>query len=252
MELMRTLSHLGLQVDVVPRFYDVVSSGMDAYSVEGVPLLGIRPVRLAAPARVAKRAIDVAGSALVLLLVAPLMLAIAILIKLDSPGPVFFRQRRIGAGNRSFRIWKFRTMLVDADERKAMLAHLNQHARNGDGRLFKIVDDPRVTRAGRFLRRHYLDEFPQLINVFRGEMSLVGPRPLIPEEAQHVDEWALERLNLKPGMTGLWQVLGGSAISFGEMVKLDYLYVTTWSLWNDIRLLAQTVPVVFRGSRAHH
>ena len=252
MTLMRTLSRMGVQLDIVPRFYDVVSPAIDAYAVEGTPMLGLRPVRLSRSARVLKRTIDLTGSSVALVLVAPLLALIAALIKLDSPGPVFFRQARVGGGGSSFRIWKFRTMEADAEARKTELVHLNAHARNGDPRLFKIVDDPRVTRVGRFLRRHYLDEFPQLVNVIQGHMSLVGPRPLIPTEAEHVGAWARERLNLKPGMTGLWQVLGGSAISFGEMVKLDYLYVTTWSLWNDIKLLTQTVPVVFRGARAHH
>jgi lipopolysaccharide/colanic/teichoic acid biosynthesis glycosyltransferase len=151
-------------------------------------------------------------------------------------------------GSGTFRIFKFRTMVADADDRKPEVAHLNRHAQTGgDARMFKIVDDPRVTRVGRVLRRYFVDELPQLINVFKGEMSLVGPRPLILDEDAHVDEWARKRLDLKPGMTGHWQVLGRSAIPFEEMVKLDYLYVTTWSLWNDLRLLFGTVPLVVRG-----
>jgi lipopolysaccharide/colanic/teichoic acid biosynthesis glycosyltransferase len=139
-------------------------------------------------------------------------------------------------------------MCRDAEERKCELVHLNSHARNGgDARMFKIERDPRVTRVGAFLRRYSLDELPQLINVLKGEMSLVGPRPLIAEEARHVHDWALRRLDLKPGMTGLWQVLGRSAIPFEEMVRLDYLYVTSWSLWRDCLLLLRTLPVVARG-----
>lgn len=249
METVRTLSDMGVQIDIVPRFHDIVGPGVDVYTVEGVPLLGLRPITLSRTARAAKRTIDLVGASLVLLLMAPALAVVATMIKVDSPGPVFFRQVRMGAGGRYFRIWKFRTMIDGADKQKARLAHLNHHARNGDPRLFKIHDDPRVTRAGRFLRLHFLDEFPQLFNVLQGDMSLVGPRPLILSEAEHVNEWALARLNLRPGMTGLWQVLGGSAISFGEMVKLDYLYVTNWSLWNDVRLLFQTIPVVFRGAR---
>jgi lipopolysaccharide/colanic/teichoic acid biosynthesis glycosyltransferase len=134
-------------------------------------------------------------------------------------------------------------MSVDAEDRKAGLAHLNKHC-GGDDRMFKIPNDPRVTRVGRFLRRTSIDEFPQLINVLRGEMSLVGPRPLIPDEDRYVDGWGRRRLDLKPGMTGLWQVLGRDDIPFGEMLGLDYRYVTSWSLTNDLKLLLRTLPVV--------
>jgi lipopolysaccharide/colanic/teichoic acid biosynthesis glycosyltransferase len=178
---------------------------------------------------------------------------VAALIKLDSRGPVFFRQVRMGGGGQRFRMFKFRTMVADAEARKAELRHLNKHTEPGsDPRMFKIPDDPRVTRVGRFLRRSSLDELPQLLNVLRGEMSLVGPRPLILEEDRHVDDWARKRLDLKPGMTGLWQVLGRSDIPFDEMVKLDYLYVTTWSLWQDFRLLFRTIPLVVLAKRGSY
>ena len=191
---------------------------------------------------------DVVLSALALVLLAPLFAVVAIMIKLDSRGPVFFRQARVGAGDRRFSIYKFRTMALDADDRKAEFAHLNTHALNGgDPRLFKIVGDPRVTRAGRFLRRYFLDELPQLINVLKGDMSLVGPRPLIPEEDRHVEGPERRRLQMRPGMTGLWQVLGHSAIPFEQMVALDCEYVATWSLRGDVRLLLRTVPVVLSG-----
>ena len=198
--------------------------------------------------RVTKRGFDLVFAGLSLVVLSPAFLAIALAIKLDSPGPVFFRQLRIGAGKRAFRIFKFRTMVSDADDVKRELAHLNKHARSGgDGRLFKIEDDPRVTPIGRLLRRHFLDELPQLINVVRGEMSLVGPRPLIVEEDEHVREWARMRLDLRPGMTGLWQVSGHSDISFDEMMRLDHAYVTTWSFRNDVKLLLGTIPLVVKG-----
>jgi lipopolysaccharide/colanic/teichoic acid biosynthesis glycosyltransferase len=141
-------------------------------------------------------------------------------------------------------------MAADAEQRKHEVAHLNKHARSGgDPRMFKIPDDPRLTRVGRILRRYSLDELPQLFNVLRGEMSLVGPRPLILDEHRFVDRWELRRLDLKPGITGLWQVLGRDAIPFDEMVRLDYFYVTTWSLWSDIRLLFRTLPILGKGER---
>jgi lipopolysaccharide/colanic/teichoic acid biosynthesis glycosyltransferase len=145
-------------------------------------------------------------------------------------------------------MFKFRTMTVDADAQKAQLAHLNKHASNGgDPRMFKIPDDPRVTSIGRFLRKYSLDELPQLVNVVLGDMTLVGPRPLILEEDREITEWGRRRLDLKPGMTGPWQVLGRNDIPFEEMVKIDYLYVTNWSLWRDLKLMAQTVPAIFRS-----
>jgi lipopolysaccharide/colanic/teichoic acid biosynthesis glycosyltransferase len=184
-----------------------------------------------------------------LLMLAPVFALVACAIKYDSRGPVFFRQSRMGGRGQLFRIFKFRTMVVDAEEQKAALAHLNKHAQPGsDPRMFKIPDDPRVTKVGRVLRRYSIDELPQLINVLTGEMSLVGPRPLILEEDRHVDNWARKRMDLKPGMTGLWQVLGRSEIPFEEMVKLDYLYVTTWSLWQDFLLLLRTIPAMAGSS----
>ncbi|MGA8487107.1 MAG: sugar transferase, partial [Gaiella sp.] len=198
-----------------------------------------------------KRALDLVVASAALLVLGPLFGLVALLIRFDSHGPAFFRQPRIGENGRSFRIWKFRTMTADADERKAEYAHLNIHdGPNGDPRMFKIHDDPRVTRVGRFLRRTSIDELPQLINVIKGEMSLVGPRPLILEEDAFVQEWARKRLDLKPGITGLWQVLGRSDIPFDEMTKLDYVYVTNWSLREDIRLILLTVPSLLRPRRA--
>jgi exopolysaccharide biosynthesis polyprenyl glycosylphosphotransferase len=250
MDLIRMLKDLNVRIDIVPRLFDVIPPRMTSHTVEGVPLLTLPPLRLSASARVLKRTLDLAVSGLGLLLLAPLFLALAALIKLDTRGPVFFRQLRMGEGDRPFWMFKFRTMVVDADERKSEIAHLNRHARpGGDPRMFKVPLDPRVTRAGHFLRRYSLDELPQLINVLKGNMSLIGPRPLILEEDRFVESWARKRLLIKPGMTGLWQVLGRSAIPFEEMVKLDYLYVTTWSLANDCRLLVQTIPLVFKGER---
>jgi len=245
--LVRSVKDLNVQVDIVPRLFEVVTPAAPIFTVEGVPLVGLPPLRLSRRAQLLKRALDLVASILALVLLAPFFAVIAVLIKLDSRGPVFFRQCRVGERGTRFRIFKFRTMGRDADARKAEVAHLNRHLAD-DPRMFKIENDPRVTRIGRFLRQYSLDELPQLLNVAKGEMSLVGPRPLISEEAQHVREWGLKRLDLRPGITGLWQVLGRSEIPFEEMVRLDYLYVTTWSLWADCLLLLRTVAVVARGA----
>jgi exopolysaccharide biosynthesis polyprenyl glycosylphosphotransferase len=250
LDRIRTLNSLKVQVDVVPRFFDVIPAGGGAHTVEGLPLFSLPPGNLSPSSRVLKRAVDLGVSVLALVLLAPLFLAAAIAIKRDSRGPVFFRQRRMGEGGRPFMIWKFRSMTMDADERKQEFAHLNKHlAPGGDPRMFKIDDDPRETRVGRWLRKTSFDELPQLFNVVSGQMSLVGPRPLIPEETRYVDEWAARRLDLRPGMTGLWQVLGRDGIGFGEMVRIDYRYVTNWSIGTDLSLIFRTIPALLRPSR---
>jgi len=248
LNLIRRMTDLAVQVDIVPRLFEVVGPGLTIHTVEGLPLVGLPPIRLSRTARLIKRTMDVVVASATLAVLAPTLAVIAVLIKLDSPGPIVFRQVRMGLGSRRFQIFKFRTMFADAEDRKPTLEHLNRHARaGGDPRMFKVANDPRVTRVGRFLRHHSLDELPQLLNVIRGEMSLVGPRPLILDEDRYVDGWARKRLDLRPGITGLWQVLGRNNIPFEEMVKLDYLYVTTWSLANDFKLLVRTLPLVLRG-----
>jgi exopolysaccharide biosynthesis polyprenyl glycosylphosphotransferase len=247
--LIRSLKDMDVQIDIVPRLFELVGPNYDMHTVEGLPLLGLPPLRLSRSSKLLKRAFDLALTIPGLVVLTPFFLVTGLLIKLDSPGPVFFRQVRMGCNGRTFRMWKFRTMTADADERKAEFAHLNQHLRNGgDPRMFKIPNDPRVTRFGRWLRRYSLDELPQLFNVLRGQMSLVGPRPLILDEDQYVEAWGRQRLDLKPGCTGPWQVSGGSRIPFAEMVKLDYLYVTGWSLVNDLKLVVRTVPAMVGGS----
>jgi exopolysaccharide biosynthesis polyprenyl glycosylphosphotransferase len=250
MELIRALKDHPVRIDIVPRLFDMIPPRLTSHTVEGIPLLTLPPLRLSSWRRLLKRSLDLSVAIAGMIFFAPVFAFAAILIKLDSRGPVFFRQLRVGVGDHAFYLLKFRTMVYDAELKKPELVHLNRHASpGGDPRMFKIPRDPRVTRAGRFLRRFSLDELPQLLNVIKGEMSLIGPRPLILEEDRHVEDWGRRRLMLKPGMTGLWQVLGRSAIPFEEMVKLDYLYVTTWSLLGDIRLLVQTVPVIFKGDR---
>jgi len=245
LKLIRSLSDLRVQIDIVPRLYEIISAGFGIRTIEGMPMVAVPSFALSRSSRALKRAMDLTFTLLGLVALAPLFAAVAIMIKLDSRGPVFFRQLRMGGGHRTFSIYKFRTMVEDADARKSEFAHLNKHAQHGgDPRMFKIPGDPRVTRLGAFLRRHSLDELPQLLNVLKGEMSLVGPRPLILEEDQHVPAWARRRLDLKPGITGVWQVLGSTFIPFDEMVKLDYLYVSAWSLWNDLALILKSIRVL--------
>jgi exopolysaccharide biosynthesis polyprenyl glycosylphosphotransferase len=226
---------------VVPRLFEVIGAGVEIDQVEGMTLLGIRGLTRTTSTLAMKRATDIVGASLGLLLLAPLFAVIAVAIKLTSQGSVFFLQERVGRGNRVFHMWKFRTMVRGARHQQADLAHLNEME---GGAMFKIADDPRITPVGRILRRASLDELPQLWNVLRGEMSLVGPRPLVPAENDQVMGWHRTRLDLTPGLTGPWQVMGRNAIPFQEMVKLDYLYVTDWSLWSDIKLLLRTLPVV--------
>jgi lipopolysaccharide/colanic/teichoic acid biosynthesis glycosyltransferase len=205
--------------------------------------LGVRAFSLSHSSRLIKRLFDVLGASAALVLLAPLLGAVALLVKLSSHGPVFFRQERVGRGGRPFELLKFRSMVADAEERKAALAEHNQAAAG----FFKIANDPRITRVGRLLRRTNLDELPQLLNVLRGEMSLVGPRPLIPQEDERVVGWHRRRLELTPGITGHWQVLGSSRVPLDEMVAIDYLYVANWSLWTDLKLLLRTIPHVLTG-----
>jgi exopolysaccharide biosynthesis polyprenyl glycosylphosphotransferase len=251
LELLRSLNDLDVQIDIVPRLFEFVGPGVEVHTVEGLPLIGLPPLRLSRSSRLVKRTTDLALTIPTLLFLAPLFALLALMIRIDSPGPIFFRQVRIGAAGRAFLIFKFRSMYADAEERKQEVAHLNRHlAPGGDPRMFKIVGDPRVTRVGKLLRRFCLDELPQLFNVLVGEMSLVGPRPLILDEDQYVERWARQRLNLKPGVTGPWQVLGRSEIPFEEMIRLDYLYATRWSLIGDVRLIALTIPALFRRANA--
>ncbi len=239
LELIRVAKAVGVRVSLLPRMLEVVGSSVDFEDVDGVTMLGLRRFGLSTSARSVKRAFDVPSRRSALLALAPVMAVVAIAVRLDSPGPILFRQQRVGRGGRRFWMLKFRTMVADAEQRKAALADRNET----DG-FFKITDDPRITRVGRLLRKTSLDEIPQFFNVLRGEMSIVGPRPLIVDEDERIVGLDRSRLHLTPGMTGPWQVLGSSRIPLSEMVSLDYVYVTNWSLWLDVKLLLRTLPHV--------
>jgi lipopolysaccharide/colanic/teichoic acid biosynthesis glycosyltransferase len=221
--------------------FEVVGSAVEFDDIDGLTMLGVRPFGLSRSSRALKRAFDIVATTLGLLAVAPILAVIAAAIRLDSKGPIFFTQVRVGRDGRPFRIVKFRTMVDGADTQKDALRDRNEV---GDG-MFKLAHDPRVTRVGSFLRRSSLDEMPQLFNVLRGDMSLVGPRPLVTDEDAQVLGLDRSRLHLTPGMTGPWQVLG-SRVPMQEMVAIDYLYVAGWSLWADVKLLLRTVRHVLR------
>ncbi len=239
----------GVSVDVVPRLFEFLDGVRALDQVGGLPLLSIGAPALTSVSMAAKRILDVLGSALLLTVLSPLMVLIAIAIKVESRGPVFFRQPRSGRGNSSFHVIKFRSMYQDADERKAEIAEMNEA---DDGVMFKIRRDPRITRVGRLIRRFSLDELPQLINVLKGEMSLVGPRPLIfPETAALEKDWHMRRLELRPGLTGPWQIYGRSQSPIQEMVRFDYQYVAGWSLARDVEILLATLPAVLSGRGAY-
>ncbi len=238
----RLIKALGVKVSVVPRLLEVVGSAAVYDDVDGITLLGVRQYGLSKSSAALKRAMDISGSLLGILVLSPLMMLLAVAVKLGSPGPALFHQVRIGRRGRRFEMLKFRTMVDDAEQIKDRLREHNE----AEGGLFKITNDPRITRVGRFLRRTSLDELPQLLNVLRGDMSLVGPRPLIVDEDVLIEGWERRRLTVKPGMTGLWQIFGSSRIPMPEMVKIDYLYGANWSIWLDIKILLRTVPYMLR------
>ena len=232
---------------VAPSLFQVVTRRMTIETVGYVPILHVDQIRLERSRRVLKRTLDLTTASALLVLTAPLWLAAAVLVRTSSPGPIIFRQQRIGRDGEPFQMLKFRTMVADAEDRLAEVAHLNE----SDGALFKIADDPRVTEIGRVLRKWSIDELPQLVNVLRGDMSMVGPRPPLPAEVAQYDAWQLRRLRIRPGITGVWQVSGRSDVPFDEAVRLDLFYIENWSLGTDLWLLARTIPAVLRRDGAY-
>jgi exopolysaccharide biosynthesis polyprenyl glycosylphosphotransferase len=234
------------RVRIVPDLFRIASTKMVVENLDGIPIIGVGEPALRDWQVVLKRAIDVAFSVAGLILLAPLMAIIAVAIKLDSEGPVIFRQVRVGRIGRTFTCYKFRTMCPDAETQAATLSELNE----ASGPLFKMRDDPRMTRVGRIIRRG-LDELPQFWNVLRGEMSLIGPRPGLPSEVARYQPWHRRRLEVSPGITGLWQVSGRSDLTFDEMVLLDIYYIENWSPLLDLRILLRTIPTVLWGVGAY-
>jgi exopolysaccharide biosynthesis polyprenyl glycosylphosphotransferase len=232
---------------VAPAIADVAGPRTVVRDMAGLPLLHVEEPTFTGPQRVAKEVFDRGSAALLLLVLAPAFAVVALGVKVGSPGPVFFRQTRVGRDGRRFNMVKFRTMVVDAEQRRADLKHRNE----ADGLLFKLRTDPRVTRTGRLLRRYSIDELPQIFNVLRGEMSMVGPRPPLPDEVDLYEGHVNRRLLVKPGITGLWQVSGRSDLPWEEAVRLDLYYVDHWSPTMDITIMAKTFSAVLRGDGAY-
>ena len=243
----RLCERVGATFKIVPDLYELKLSRIDMETVEGIPLIGIKQVSLNSVQQTITRMVDIVAAALILLIGSPLWLLIALAIRINSAGPVIYKQMRIGQNGQPFHVYKFRSMYKNAEQvLSALMAH-----NEAQGPLFKMKADPRVTAVGKFLRRTSFDEIPQLINVIRGEMSLVGPRPPLPQEVAQYEEWQKGRLAIKPGLTGLWQVRGRSDISFDEGVLLDLYYIENWSLKLYFQILFRTVPAVIFSRGAY-
>lgn len=251
LDLLQVCRRNEVRAQVVPDLLQLSLNRVEFTNMAGVPLLGVRDMdafgHISGPGRFFKRLLDLAIITLLALPTLIVMALISIAIKLDSPGPIFYTSPRVGREGRHFSMYKFRSMVTNADEQKEALRELNE----ADGPLFKIKQDPRLTRSGRFIRRLSLDELPQLYNVLTGEMSLVGPRPPLPEEVEHYKPWHRQRLAVVGGMTGLWQVSGRSDLSFDELCLLDIYYIENWTLGLDVRILLQTIPHLLSGKGAY-
>jgi exopolysaccharide biosynthesis polyprenyl glycosylphosphotransferase len=232
---------------VVPDLFQLSLSQVVMNDLNGIPLIGVRESSISGRNLALKRAMDIVISLGVLLLLSPVLALSALLIKLDTPGPVIFKQTRVGRGGREFTVFKFRTMRVGAEQEQERLASRNE----ASGPLFKMRDDPRRTRVGKWLRRLSIDELPQFWNVLRGDMSVVGPRPALPKEVAQYQPWHRRRLEAAPGITGLWQVNGRSELNFEEGVLLDLYYVENWSPFLDLKVMAKTIPTILFGKGAY-
>ena len=247
-EIVEQAHRRGVKVRIAPRATELLIERRGEYVPgQGIPLFELRPPVFVGADWFVKRGFDLAVSIVVAVVGLPIWLLIALAIRLDSPGPVFYRDRRVGLNEREFDMLKFRTMRADAEALQAQLEQENE----AEGALFKIRDDPRVTRVGRVLRRFSIDEIPQVLNVLRGEMSLVGPRPLPVRDYELLEPWHRKRYLVLPGMTGLWQIAGRSALGFDDLVRLDFYYLEHWSIWLDISILLKTLPAVIAARGAY-
>ena len=237
----------GIEVHITANVQEVLPTRISPQALGGLMAFSLRPVRLSGLQAVAKRTFDIVSSGVALVVFSPVFVSIAVVVKVTSEGPILFRQERVGYRGRPFTVLKFRTMVADAEERLQDLLDLNE----ATGPLFKMAHDPRVTRVGRFLRKTSLDELPQLVNVLRGDMTVVGPRPPLPREVAQYEEWQMARLEVRPGITGLWQVSGRSQLPFEDYVRLDLFYIENWSLAFDLFIIAKTIPTIVSRRGAH-
>ncbi|HEY52012.1 MAG TPA: sugar transferase [Caldilineae bacterium] len=247
MSVLNQCTHLNVRARVVPDVLQLSLDQVDVEVLDGIPLLGVKTVSISGSRLAIKRTLDVLITLVGMIVILPVMALVALAIKLDTPGPVLFVQKRIGKNGQPFNAFKFRSMVADAEDLRGDLTDFNE----ADGPLFKIKNDPRLTRTGRWIRRFSLDELPQVFNVLRGEMSLVGPRPALPEEVDAYESWHRKRLEVTPGLTGMWQVSGRSNLSFDEMVMLDIYYVENWSPFLDLSIMLRTIPKVLSGEGAY-
>ncbi|MDW8101512.1 MAG: undecaprenyl-phosphate glucose phosphotransferase [Anaerolineae bacterium] len=245
--IMEQCERHNVKAKIVPDLFQMSLSQIEVDDLSGLPLISVRPLAFRRWEQFIKRAMDLVIASVALVVFTPLMLIIALAIKLDSPGPVLFKQVRVGKGGKEFVMYKFRSMRGGAEEEQEQLKELSEV----DGPIFKIKNDPRCTRVGKVIRRLSLDELPQLYNVLKGEMSVVGPRPPLPSEVAQYKEWHKRRLAVSPGMTGLWQVSGRSLLSFDEMVLLDLYYIENWSPLLDLKILLRTIPKVIISEGAY-
>lgn len=246
LDLITECETLQVEFKIVPGMLELMASRVDVDAIGGIPLVAISEIGLKGFKAVVKRSTDIAFSSIFILLFSPILLAAAAAVKIDSKGPLIFAQKRVGKDGKLFYMYKFRSMVEGAEE---MLSELEARSET-EGHIFKIKEDPRMTRVGRFIRRFSIDELPQLFNVLKGDMSLVGPRPPLPKEVEKYSSWHMKRLRVAPGITGLWQVSGRSLLPFEDMVRLDIYYIENWSLWQDFKILCRTLPVVLTSSGA--
>jgi exopolysaccharide biosynthesis polyprenyl glycosylphosphotransferase len=247
LDIITECERFGVEFKIVPGILELIASRVDVDELAGVPLLTVSEIRLKGFNAILKRSMDILLAVLGLIILSPLLLLAAVLVKLTSPGPIFYAQERIGLDGKPFLIFKFRSMVDGADQLISRIADRSEAL----GHLFKMKEDPRTTPLGRLMRRFSIDELPQLLNVLLGQMSLVGPRPPLPREVDKYNSWQMKRLRVRPGITGPWQVQGRSHLPFDDMVRLDLYYIENWSLWLDLKILLRTVPVVLSCSGAY-